>query len=489
MAIRPALLYGSECWATKKDHVRRIEAAEMRMLRWTCGKTLRDMTTNSAIRDVLGGGVCFRKIEGGKTTVVFHGSYSQPGVGGSLLPYLPLTPYIWELGFVVVVVVVGIGSSNKLKRSNGKAAPEAGGAWPIIGHHPLLGDSKAAHVTLGALADKLGPAFTIRLGVHQALVVSPREVAKEIFTTNDMAVSSRSKMETAEHMGYNYAMFGFSPYGHYWREMRKITMLEVLPNHRIDQLKKVFVSEIEGSLKDLHKFCGAKKTGEFGVESVDMKKRFSDLTLNVILRTVTGKGYSGFAKEEQQVVSRYRKALRDFFYLSGIFVIGDAVPFLRKLDLGGYESWMKKTAAELDDVVGGWLNEHRKNGVWDESEQERDFMDDFSRWRYDNSYPNLSTFPTAEQTSFTQKGPRRTRYTCWQGQARARIRHYKSCSIGGYEIPDSLSRESTRETGLDVLLEVLNGFRFHQGCHSGGDGKGTRGLLWVMDWDCKVAFC
>ncbi|KAE8668068.1 Armadillo repeat-containing protein LFR [Hibiscus syriacus] len=54
MAIRPALLYGSECWATKKDHVRRIEAAEMRMLRWTCGRTLWDMTTNSAIRMSLG---------------------------------------------------------------------------------------------------------------------------------------------------------------------------------------------------------------------------------------------------------------------------------------------------------------------------------------------------------------------------------------------------------------------------------------------------
>ncbi|KAE8705793.1 NAC domain-containing protein 89 [Hibiscus syriacus] len=41
MAIRPALLYGSECWAPKKDHVRRIEAAEMRMLRWTWEGRLR----------------------------------------------------------------------------------------------------------------------------------------------------------------------------------------------------------------------------------------------------------------------------------------------------------------------------------------------------------------------------------------------------------------------------------------------------------------
>ncbi|KAE8700250.1 hypothetical protein F3Y22_tig00110557pilonHSYRG00102 [Hibiscus syriacus] len=54
MTIRPALLYGSECWAIKKDHVRRMEAAEMRMLRWAYGRTLWDMTPNSAIRMSLG---------------------------------------------------------------------------------------------------------------------------------------------------------------------------------------------------------------------------------------------------------------------------------------------------------------------------------------------------------------------------------------------------------------------------------------------------
>ncbi|KAE8684176.1 Zeta-carotene desaturase [Hibiscus syriacus] len=50
MTIRPALLYGSEYWAIKKDHVRRMEAAEMRMFRWACGRTMWDMTPNSAIR-------------------------------------------------------------------------------------------------------------------------------------------------------------------------------------------------------------------------------------------------------------------------------------------------------------------------------------------------------------------------------------------------------------------------------------------------------
>ena len=38
-AIRPAMLYGIECWAVKKQYVSKMNVAEMRMLRWMCGKT------------------------------------------------------------------------------------------------------------------------------------------------------------------------------------------------------------------------------------------------------------------------------------------------------------------------------------------------------------------------------------------------------------------------------------------------------------------
>ncbi|GJU45006.1 hypothetical protein Tco_1202272 [Tanacetum coccineum] len=36
VAIRPAMLYGSECWPLTKAQASRMEVAEMRMLRWTC---------------------------------------------------------------------------------------------------------------------------------------------------------------------------------------------------------------------------------------------------------------------------------------------------------------------------------------------------------------------------------------------------------------------------------------------------------------------
>ena len=89
------------------------------------------------------------------------------------------------------------------------------------------------------MADKYGPIFTIWLGVHRTLVVSSWEIAKECFTTNDKAFANRPKALALELLGYNYAMFGFSPYGPYWRQVRKMAMLEVLSNHRLEMLKHI----------------------------------------------------------------------------------------------------------------------------------------------------------------------------------------------------------------------------------------------------------
>ncbi|KAE8732314.1 hypothetical protein F3Y22_tig00002237pilonHSYRG01639 [Hibiscus syriacus] len=78
MSIRPALLYGSECWAIKKDHVRRMEAAEMRMLRWACGRTLWDMTPNSAIMMSLGVVPVSKKLREGRLRWFGHVLRRQP---------------------------------------------------------------------------------------------------------------------------------------------------------------------------------------------------------------------------------------------------------------------------------------------------------------------------------------------------------------------------------------------------------------------------
>ena len=53
-AIRPALLYGNECWPVKKSFEYKMEVKEMRMLRWMCGHILMDRIRNQEFRDKLG---------------------------------------------------------------------------------------------------------------------------------------------------------------------------------------------------------------------------------------------------------------------------------------------------------------------------------------------------------------------------------------------------------------------------------------------------
>ncbi|XP_070007264.1 uncharacterized protein [Nicotiana sylvestris] len=52
--VRPAMLYGTECWPVKNSHIQKMKVAEMRMLRWMCGHTRMDKIRNEDIREKVG---------------------------------------------------------------------------------------------------------------------------------------------------------------------------------------------------------------------------------------------------------------------------------------------------------------------------------------------------------------------------------------------------------------------------------------------------
>ena len=51
--VRPALLYSSKTWPMKRAQEKRMEVAEMKMLRWMCGVTRLDRIKNDYIRDTV----------------------------------------------------------------------------------------------------------------------------------------------------------------------------------------------------------------------------------------------------------------------------------------------------------------------------------------------------------------------------------------------------------------------------------------------------
>ncbi|RDX66518.1 Cytochrome P450 82A4, partial [Mucuna pruriens] len=264
---------------------------------------------------------------------------------------------------------------NPFKFGEGKEAPTVAGAWPILGHLPLLSASQTPHRTFGALADKYGPIFSIKVGVKKALVINNWEVAKECFTTNDVVVSSRPKLVALEHMCYNHTMLPAAPYGPYWRELRKITTSEILSTRRVEQLQHVFVSEVRTSIKELFNVWRSKRN-ESGYALVELNQWFSHLTFNVVLRMVVGKRYFSATTVDDEKAQRCVKAVKELLRLLGIFTVGDAIPYLRCFDFGGHEKAMKETAKELDSILTEWLEEHRQNRALEENvDGVKDFID------------------------------------------------------------------------------------------------------------------
>ncbi|KAI7745243.1 hypothetical protein M8C21_010627 [Ambrosia artemisiifolia] len=293
------------------------------------------------------------------------------------------------LSLPILLLFYVIFISQTRSKSKEGAPPEVCGRWPIIGHlHILGGGNKLLYRTLGSMADKYGPAFSIRLGANRAFVVSSWEVAKECFTVNDLALASRPKMAAVKHMCYNYAMFGLGPYTPYWREMRKIVTIELLSNRRIEMLKHIRSLEITCGINELY---GRWKENSQGPLVVELTKWLEHTMLNIIMMMVAGKRYVGDGSDGDEA-AKCHEAIIDFFRLCGLFVVSDAIPSLSWLDLQGYEKQMKKTGKDLDLVLGGWLEEHRqkrKLGLERNKEDVKDFIDVMLSLEDEGQLPNI----------------------------------------------------------------------------------------------------
>ena len=55
-------------------------------------------------------------------------------------------------------------------------------------------------------------------------------------------------------------------------------------------------------------------------------------------------------------------------------MVSDAIPYLGWLDWGGHVKAMKRTAKELDNILGEWLEEHKLKRASGEV-RDQDFMD------------------------------------------------------------------------------------------------------------------
>lgn len=293
-----------------------------------------------------------------------------------------LQPLAVLLALILVQAVLKIvGRIRRPEKSEKKtimAFPEPPGALPIIGHLHLLGGNIPVVRILGAMADKHGPIFSLRVGQHRTLVVSSWEMVKECFTTNDRIFATRPGIAVGKYVGYDHAIFALAPYGEYWRHIRKLATLELFSARRLELLKHVRASEVDLFIKQLSALStSAVKDVEV---VVPLSELLEHLTFNINVRLIAGKRFSESTYEEKgSEVNRLKNAIKQALYLSGVFVWSDAIPWLEWLDIHGHVRSMKRTFKEIDAVLSKWLQEHRERRSAysddDNGRAERDLMD------------------------------------------------------------------------------------------------------------------
>ncbi|CAA0815211.1 Cytochrome P450 82C4 [Striga hermonthica] len=120
-------------------------------------------------------------------------------------------------------------------------------------------------------------------------------------------------------------------------------------------------AEIRSSFKELHA----------GGNIVNISKWFEELSLDVIVKMITGRRYT----ESVESARPFREVIKEFMYLSGLFVLSDAIPFLplRWVDFGGHIKAMRRISEDLDVITGRWVDEHLERGG--KGDDEPDFID------------------------------------------------------------------------------------------------------------------
>ncbi|KAG8375408.1 hypothetical protein BUALT_Bualt10G0097000 [Buddleja alternifolia] len=110
---------------------------------------------------------------------------------------------------------------------------------PLIGNLHLLVGNPLPHRTFRDLADKYGPLMHLQLGEVPFIKVSSIEFAKQILKTHDLNFANRPPVFSVKASSYNYTDIAFSPYGEYWRNLRKICILELLSARCVQSFRHI----------------------------------------------------------------------------------------------------------------------------------------------------------------------------------------------------------------------------------------------------------
>ncbi|GAB2269748.1 hypothetical protein Dimus_004670 [Dionaea muscipula] len=223
---------------------------------------------------------------------------------------------------------------------------------PLIGNlHQVMGE--LPHVSFQRLANRYGPLMSLKLGFIPVLVVSSAVVARNIFKSHDIVFSGRPQLYAAKKLSYNFLNITFAPYGEYWREVRKITILEVFSLKRVRCFQLIREEKVADMIESI---CT--------VSSEEGHRRpinFSNLMLSLSMSVVSCAAFGREAgDQENEDSSSFHSILHEAQDLLAQLNIADYFPWLSWINLFNHvDRKLEKTFKELDRFYDEVLEEHR----------------------------------------------------------------------------------------------------------------------------------
>lgn len=237
------------------------------------------------------------------------------------------------------------------KKKKTKNLPPSPPSLPILGHLHLA--KKPLYRALAKISNKYGPILYLRFGSRPVLVVSDPSLAEECLNKNDIIFANRPQLFFGKTLGINYTSIVWAPYGHNWRNLRRITALEIFSSSRLQMFLDVRVDEARLMIKQLTSGNGEYRT-------VDLKAELFGMTLNIMMRMIAGKRYYGEDVKEVEEATYFRELVEETFVLGGATNVGDFLPFLRWFGLNETEKRIVRLTKNRDVFLQRLIQERRK---------------------------------------------------------------------------------------------------------------------------------
>ncbi|KAK8953734.1 5-epiaristolochene 1,3-dihydroxylase [Platanthera guangdongensis] len=236
------------------------------------------------------------------------------------------------------------------------------GPWnlPVIGslHHLLR--PQPPHQILRRLSAVHGPIMRLKLGEIPAVVVSSSAAAKEILKTHDISFASRPISSSFNAICYGGKDIAFAPYGDFWRQMRRLCLLELFSAKRVQSFRYIREAEISNLILSIAEAAAS------GI-SVDLSHQLSLLSNNITSRAVVG-GKTTDQKLFQSAVAAVVELASGF----NVVDIFPSMPFIARITgitlnrsqfasiITGFKRKLEQCHRMLDHVNEEIIQQHKK---------------------------------------------------------------------------------------------------------------------------------